>query len=95
VAGEASLRFPPEARANGAFAMDLRNPAMIRLVIVALVATVAGPWSGLAIGLFILVYEDGHRRGVLPPQPHRIPLGVRKSFPMISKLVSRLRGRQS
>jgi hypothetical protein len=75
--------------------MDLRNPAMIRLVIVALVATVGGLPSGLAIGVFILVYEDGHRKGVLPPQPEPIPLGVRESFPTIAKLVSRLRGRES
>jgi hypothetical protein len=72
--------------------MDLRNPAMLRLVIVALVATIGGLLSGLAVGLFILVYEDGHRRGVLPPQPHPIPLGVRKAFPTVARLVSRLRG---
>jgi hypothetical protein len=75
--------------------MDLRNPAMIRLVFVALVATIGGLPSGLAMGLFILVYEDGHRRGVLPPQPHRIPLGVRKAFPTVARLVSRLRGGES
>ena len=75
--------------------MDLRNPAMIRLVIVALVATTGGLWSGLAMGLFILVYEDGHRRGVLPPQPERIPLGVPQAFPTVAKLVSRLRGGES
>jgi hypothetical protein len=75
--------------------MDLRNPAMIRMLFVALVATIGGLPSGLAMGLFILVYEDGHRRGVLPPQPHRIPLGVRKAFPTVAKLVSRLRGGES
>ncbi len=75
--------------------MDLRNPAMIRLLIVTLVATIGGLPSGLAIGLFILVYEDGHRRGVLPPQPYRIPLWGRKAFPMVGKLVSRLRGGES
>ncbi len=75
--------------------MDLRNPAMMRLVIVALVATLGGLLSGLAIGLFILVYESGHRRGVLPPQPHRIPLGVRKAFPTVARLVARLRGGES
>ena len=74
--------------------MDLRNPAMIRLICVALVATVAGLPSGLAIGLFILGYEDGHRRGVLPPQPKPIPLGVREAFPLLTKLVSRLRGNE-
>ncbi|HUE46266.1 MAG TPA: hypothetical protein VMO81_08455 [Aestuariivirgaceae bacterium] len=68
---------------------------MIRLVFVALVATIGGLPSGLAIGLFILVYEDGHRKGVLPPQPHRIPLGVREAFPIVAKLVSRLRGGES
>ena len=36
--------------------MDLRNAAMIRLVFVALVATTGGLPSGLAMGLFILVY---------------------------------------
>jgi hypothetical protein len=75
--------------------MDLRNPAMIRMLFVALVATIGGLPSGLAMGLFILVYEDGHRRGVLPPQPERIPLGVRKAFPTIARLVSRLRGGES
>jgi hypothetical protein len=70
--------------------MDLRNPAMIRLVFVTLVATTGGLPSGLAIGLFILVYEDGHRRGVLPPQPERIPLGVREAFPTVARLASRL-----
>jgi hypothetical protein len=75
--------------------MDLRNPAMMRLVIVAVVATTGGLPSGFAIGLFILVYEDGHRRGVLPPQPERIPLGVREAFPTVAKLVSRLRGGES
>lgn len=71
--------------------MDLRNPAMLRMLVVALVATVGGLMSGLAIGLFILVYEDGHRRGVLPPQPEPIPLGVGKAFPTVARLVSRLR----
>ena len=75
--------------------MDLRNPAMIRLVIVALVATSGGLASGLAVGLFILVYEDGHRRGVLPPQPERIPLGVREAFPTVARVVSRLRDGES
>jgi hypothetical protein len=74
--------------------MDLRNPAMIRLVFVALTATAGGLPSGLAVGLFILVYENGHRRGVLPPQPERIPLGVREAFPTVAKLASRLRGNE-
>lgn len=75
--------------------MDLRNPAMMRLVLVALVATLGGLASGLAIGLFILVYESGHRRGVLPPQPHPIPLGVRKAFPTVARLVARFRDGES
>jgi hypothetical protein len=75
--------------------MDLRNPAMIRLTIVALVATTGGLPSGLVIGLFILVYEDGHRRGVLPPQPEPIPLGVREAFPTVAKLVSHRRDGES
>ena len=75
--------------------MDLRNPAMIRLVIVALVATIGGLPSGLAIGLFILVYESGHRRGVLPPQPEGISFGVREAFPTVAKLVSRFRDGES
>jgi len=75
--------------------MDLRNPAMTRLAIVALVATIGGLPSGLAMGLFILVYEDGHRRGVLPPQPERISFGVREAFPTVAKLVSRLRDGES
>ena len=75
--------------------MDFRNSALIRLVFIALVATTGGLASGLAMGLFILVYEDGHRRGVLPPQPEPIPLGVREAFPTVSKLVSRLRGGES
>ena len=74
--------------------MDLRNPAMIRLICVALTATVGGLPSGVAVGLFILVYENGHRRGVLPPQPERIPLGVREAFPTVAKLASRLRGNE-
>jgi hypothetical protein len=75
--------------------MDLRNPAMMRLVIVVVVATTGGLPSGFAIGLFILVYESGHRRGVLPPQPHRIPLGVGKAFPTVARLASRLRDGES
>jgi hypothetical protein len=70
--------------------MDLRNPAMARLVFITMVATAGGLPSGLAMGVFLLVYEDGHRRGVLPPQPEKIPLGVREAFPTVAKLVSRL-----
>ena len=72
--------------------MDLRNPAMIRLLCVALTATIGGLPSGMAMGLFILVYEDGHRRGVLPPQPEPVSFGVREAFPTVAKLASRLRG---
>ena len=75
--------------------MDLRNPAMIRLTFLVLWTTAGGLLSGIAIGLFILVYENGHRRGVLPPQPERIPLGVREAFPTVARLVSRLRHGES
>ena len=75
--------------------MDLRNPAMTRLTFLVLWTTTGGLPSGLAMGLFILVYEDGHRRGVLPPQPNKIPLGVREAFPTVARLVSRLRGGES
>ncbi len=70
--------------------MDLRNPAMAKLTIIAVWATLGGLPSGLVIGLFLLVYEDGHRRGLLPPQPHPVPLGLREAFPTVAVLASRL-----
>lgn len=51
--------------------MDFRNFAMARLVFLTLWATVCGPLSGITMGLFFLVYQDGYRKGVLPPQPDR------------------------
>lgn len=48
--------------------MDLRNLAMAQLAFLTLWTTVCGPLSGFTMGLFFLVYQDGRRKGVLPPQ---------------------------
>jgi hypothetical protein len=39
---------------------------LARLTFLALWSTACGPASGLAMGMFFLVYNDGHRKGVLP-----------------------------
>jgi hypothetical protein len=51
--------------------MDLRNKALAQLVFLTVWTTVCGPLSGLTMGLFVLVYRDGRRKGVLPPQSNQ------------------------
>ena len=51
--------------------MDLRNFAFGRLIFLTAWTTIGGPASGLVMGLFFIVYQDGHRKGVLPPQGER------------------------
>ena len=41
---------------------------MTRLLFLVLWTTICGPLSGLTMGLFMLVYLDGKRKGVLPPR---------------------------
>ena len=49
--------------------MDLRYIAMAMFITAW--ATLGGILSGFVMGLFFLVYQDGYRRGVLPPQGGR------------------------
>ena len=49
--------------------MDLRYLAMA--IFITAWATLGGVLSGFVMGLFFLVYQDGYRRGVLPPQGER------------------------
>ena len=48
--------------------MDVRYFTMAKLIFLVMWTTVCGPLSGFTMGLFFLVYQDGYRRGVLPPQ---------------------------
>jgi hypothetical protein len=70
--------------------MDLRTFAM-GLFLVAW-ATLGGLLSGVTMGLFFLVYQDGHRKGVLPPQgdrPLAALLGEVPAFAMLTARFSR------
>ena len=49
--------------------MDIRYLAMA--IFITGWATLGGVLSGFVMGLFFLVYQDGYRRGVLPPQGER------------------------
>ena len=69
--------------------MDLRYLAMAAFITAW--ATLGGVLSGFVMGLFFLVYQDGCRRGVLPPQGDR-PLSSLVALPTVTTLTSRLIG---
>jgi len=69
--------------------MEFSSFAIARLVFLTLWATVCGPLSGFTMGLFFLVYQDGHRKGVLPPQSDRSLLELMSNF---SSLTARFSG---
>ncbi|MFW6076179.1 MAG: hypothetical protein ACOC71_00370 [Hyphomicrobiales bacterium] len=68
--------------------MDFRNLALGRLIFLTLWAIVCGPLSGFTMGLFFLVYQDGYRKGVLPPQEDQPLRGFLGTLPQT--LTSRL-----
>lgn len=74
--------------------MDLRNLALGRLVFLTLWATVCGPISGLTMGMFFLVYDDGYRKGVLAPEADLPLLGRLDSVPAFASLASRFSGQR-
>lgn len=55
--------------------MDLRFLAMGIFLIVW--STLGGILSGFVMGLFFIVYQDGCRKGVLPPVTDRMLFGSR------------------
>lgn len=55
--------------------MDLRFLAMGIFLIVW--STLGGVLSGIVMGLFFIVYQDGCRKGVLPPANQRPLFGSR------------------
>ena len=69
--------------------MDFRYLTMAKLIFLVTWATVCGPLSGVTMGLFFLVYQDGYRKGVLPPQPDRPFKGFFGDVPSFAVLTSR------
>jgi hypothetical protein len=69
--------------------MDLRHLALA--IFLTAWATLGGLLSGIVMGLFFVVYQDGYRKGVLPPQGDR-PLLDLASLPTFAALTSRLSG---
>lgn len=69
--------------------MDVRYFTMAKLIFLVLWTTVCGPLSGFTMGLFFLVYQDGYRKGVLPPQPDRPFKGFFGDVPSFAVLTSR------
>lgn len=61
--------------------MDLRNFALARLLFLVTWTTVCGPLSGFTMGLFLLVYQDGYRKGILPPQGDKPLFGFLGELP--------------
>jgi hypothetical protein len=70
--------------------MNIRNFAQGRLIFLTLWTIVCGPLSGFTMGLFFLVYQDGYRKGVLPPQEDQPLLGFLGTLP--ETLTARLNG---
>jgi len=64
--------------------MDFRHFAIARLVFLIVWATVCGPLSGFTMGLFFLVYQDGYRKGILPPQGGRALTDVPPRFATVA-----------
>ncbi|MFW6077560.1 MAG: hypothetical protein ACOC71_07390 [Hyphomicrobiales bacterium] len=74
--------------------MDLRNPAMTRLTFLVAWTTACGLPSGFFMGLFFLVFQDGYRKGVLPPQQglrEALPRDLQEAFPTVARLASQVR----
>ena len=69
--------------------MDSRYFATAKLIFLVLWTTVCGPLSGFTMGLFFLVYQDGYRKGVLPPQADRPFKGFFGDVPSFAVLTSR------
>ena len=70
--------------------MDIRTFAMG--LFLAAWATLGGLPSGIVMGLFFLVYQDGYRKGVLPPQgdrPLAAHLDVQPAFAMLTARIGR------
>jgi hypothetical protein len=51
--------------------MDFSNRALAQLAFLTLWTVICGPLSGFTMGMFVLVYRDGRRKGVLPPQTNQ------------------------
>lgn len=71
--------------------MDLRHLAMA--IFLTIWATLGGLLSGIVMGLFFVVYQDGYRKGVLPPQGEQ-SLADLMGWPTFAALTSRLSGDQ-
>ena len=69
--------------------MEFRYLTMAKLIFLVLWTTVCGPLSGFTMGLFFLVYQDGYRKGVLPPQSDRPFMGFFGDVPSFAVLTSR------
>jgi hypothetical protein len=67
--------------------MDLRTIAMAMFLVAW--ATLGGLLSGITMGLFFLVYRDGHRKGVLPPQGDRPLAALLNELPKFAVLTDR------
>ena len=67
--------------------MDLRTLAMAMFLVAW--ATLGGLLSGLTMGLFFLVYRDGQRKGVLPPQGDRPLAALLGGVPAFAMLTAR------
>jgi hypothetical protein len=72
--------------------MEFSKFAIARLAFLTLWATVCGPLSGFTMGLFFLVYQDGYRKGILPPQGNR---ALTELMPNLSVVTSRFGGGQA
>jgi hypothetical protein len=67
--------------------MDLRTFAMGMFLVAW--ATLGGLLSGVTMGLFFLVYQDGQRKGVLPPQGERPLAALLYEVPAFGMLSAR------
>jgi hypothetical protein len=67
--------------------MDLRTFAMGMFLVAW--ATLGGLLSGVTMGLFFLVYQDGQRKGVLPPQGERPLAALLDELPAFAMVAAR------
>lgn len=74
--------------------MDFGNFPLGRLVFLTLWTTVCGPISGLTMGMFFLVYDDGYRKGVLAPEKDRPLLGRLDDLPFFGSFAARFSGQR-
>lgn len=70
--------------------MELRTLAMAVFLITW--STLGGLLSGIVMGLFFIVYQDGYRKGVLPPQREGRTFGFLDSPSALASLTSRFSG---